>query len=54
RSRVVLLLVAARRAGVSCAARRDALFRAFSFWFLRYAQGSAARCAGLVRKVDFC
>ncbi|MCI20520.1 hypothetical protein A2U01_0041682, partial [Trifolium medium] len=30
--RVVLLLVAAQRAGVTCAARRAALFRAF--WLL--------------------
>ncbi|MCI58904.1 hypothetical protein A2U01_0080159, partial [Trifolium medium] len=25
----------------------------FGFWFLRCAQGSAARCAGLLVRVDF-
>ncbi|MCI83707.1 hypothetical protein A2U01_0104983, partial [Trifolium medium] len=54
RFRVVLLLVATRRAGVFCAARGAALFRAFGFWFMRYVQCSVARRAGLVRRVDFC
>ncbi|MCI85234.1 hypothetical protein A2U01_0106513, partial [Trifolium medium] len=36
------------------AARRAALFRAFGFWLLRCAQGSAAQRAGLVARVDFC
>ncbi|MCI82630.1 hypothetical protein A2U01_0103904, partial [Trifolium medium] len=39
---------------VSGAARRASMFRAFGFWFLRYAQGSVVRRAGLVRRVDFC
>ncbi|MCI93674.1 hypothetical protein A2U01_0114972, partial [Trifolium medium] len=38
---------AARRAGVTCAARRAALEWLGVFWFLRGAQGSAALRAGL-------
>ncbi|MCI94500.1 hypothetical protein A2U01_0115798, partial [Trifolium medium] len=37
----------ARRAELSCLGH-------FGFWFLPYAQGGAARRAGLVRRVDFC
>ncbi|MCI89810.1 hypothetical protein A2U01_0111099, partial [Trifolium medium] len=39
--------LAARRAGVTCAARRVALLGLGIFWFLRGAQGSAAPRAEL-------
>ncbi|MCI63564.1 hypothetical protein A2U01_0084821, partial [Trifolium medium] len=48
------VLLAARRAEVTCAAHRATLFRDEVFWFLRCAQGGAARRAGLVSRVDFC
>ncbi|MCI40874.1 hypothetical protein A2U01_0062107, partial [Trifolium medium] len=42
------LLLAARRAGVTCAARKAALLGLGVFWFLRCAQVCAALRAGLV------